>query len=153
MFIRTLEHSSIIYETPSLSPLLKLSWNPIDSNFIAAIHSDSSCIEIIDLRNPSYPFCELTGHRSYCNGIAWAPHSCQHLVSCGDDGQTLIWDLSLYRPIPNYYGYGYDPSCHSLDDPILSYTSPSESNYVQWDIFYQDWVSISFGNTLQILRV
>ena len=41
MFYRHLEHSTIIYEDPQHSPLLRLSWNKQDPNYLATFSLDA----------------------------------------------------------------------------------------------------------------
>jgi WD repeat-containing protein 68 len=38
-------------------------------------------------------------------------------------------------------------------DPILAYSAGEEINQLQWSSMQPDWVGISFGNKIQILRV
>jgi len=92
--LRSLEHSTIIYESPDLTPLLRLGWNKQDPNYLATILMDSNKVVIIDVRVPSVPAAELQGHQACVNGLAWAPHSSCHICTAGDDKQALIWDLS-----------------------------------------------------------
>eukprot|EP00599_Poterioochromonas_sp_BG-1_P013980 CAMPEP_0173164130 /NCGR_PEP_ID=MMETSP1105-20130129/20356_1 /TAXON_ID=2985 /ORGANISM="Ochromonas sp., Strain BG-1" /LENGTH=217 /DNA_ID=CAMNT_0014084365 /DNA_START=30 /DNA_END=680 /DNA_ORIENTATION=+ len=40
--LRSLEHSTILYETPDLSPLLRLAWNKQDPNYIAVIQAEGN---------------------------------------------------------------------------------------------------------------
>ena len=137
--LRTLEHSTIIYETSSLRPLLRLAWNKQDPNYLAAILADDPRTVILDVRVPSIPVAELGAHQACVNSIAWAPHSSCHLCTCSDDNQALIWDLS---PMPS-----------RIEDPILAYYAESEVNQVQWSKTQPDWVAICFDKKLQILRV
>jgi WD repeat-containing protein 68 len=137
--LRSLEHSTIIYETPDLTPLLRLAWNKQDPNYLATILTESNKVVILDIRVPSMPAAELTGHQACVNGIAWAPHSSCHICSAGDDRQALIWDLSV---LPN-----------PIEDPILAYTADAEVNQLQWSAAQPDWISIAFGSKMQILRV
>lgn len=85
---------------------------------------DSNKVIILDIRVPSLPAAELTGHSSCINSLAWysaappttstawrfiltaaigvarAPHSSCHLATAGDDSSALIWDLSsMPKPI------------------------------------------------------
>merc|ERR1711871_1905306 len=62
--LRHLEHSTIIYESPDLTPLLRISWNKQDPNYLATIMSDNSRTVILDIRIPSVPVAELAGHRA-----------------------------------------------------------------------------------------
>jgi len=137
--LRSLEHSTIIYESPQLDPLLRLCWNKQDPNYLATFMVDSYKTIILDIRVPSLPVAELGGHSGCVNAIAWAPHSSCHICSTGDDAQALIWDLS---PMPK-----------PVEDPILAYNAEQEINGLQWSAAQPDWVSIAFSDKLQILRV
>jgi DDB1- and CUL4-associated factor 7 len=64
--LRSLEHSTIIYErcvvpvgvefhnlcqiSADMTPLLRLSWNKIDPNFLATMQLDSRTVIILDIR-------------------------------------------------------------------------------------------------------
>jgi len=159
--LRSLEHSTIIYESsadskqstkPSaassasssnpnsnLPPILRLAWNKQDPNYLATVLGSSKDTVILDIRVPSIPVATLSGHNAPVNAIAWAPHSSCHICSAADDHFALIWDLSS-MPKP-------------IEDPILAYDAKSEINNLQWNSSFTDWISISFGNSLQVLRV
>mmetsp|Transcript_2912 Transcript_2912/g.3069 ORF Transcript_2912/g.3069 Transcript_2912/m.3069 type:complete len:356 (-) Transcript_2912:204-1271(-) len=139
--LRHLEHSTILYESPDLTPLLRVVWNKLDPNYIATVLCDSAVAIIIDIRVPSIPVQELAGHRACLNGITWAPHSSVHLCTVSDDKQALIWDVSgssKNRP---------------MEDPILSYTAGGEINQVYWGPQHEEWVSICYDDCVQVLRV
>lgn len=138
--LRSLEHSTIIYESPNLDALLRLEWNKQDPNYLATFMVDSRRTIILDIRVPSIPVAELGGHLGCVNAAAWAPHSSCHICTAGDDSQALIWDLSQMPKRP-------------VEDPILAYNAPGEVNNLQWSASQPDWVSIAFGDRLQILRV
>jgi DDB1- and CUL4-associated factor 7 len=137
--LRNLEHSTIVYESQQLEPLLRLSWNKQDNNYVATIFQDGTKVIILDIRLPSCPVVELDRHTAPVNSICWSPHSAHHLVSAADDSNVLIWDL---KEIPK-----------PIEFPILSYKAPSEVNQIQWSTLHPDWVSISFDQTLQILKI
>ena len=137
--LRSLEHSTILYETPALTPLLRLAWNKQDPNYLATIHTDSHKAIILDIRVPSTPVAELVGHIGALNGIAWAPHSPNHICTCGDDRQALIWDITTKNMI--------------IEDPILAFSAAGEINQLQWDSSHEDWVAICFLDCMQILKV
>lgn len=40
--LRHLEHSTIIYEDPTHTPLLRLAWNKQDANYLATMAMDSN---------------------------------------------------------------------------------------------------------------
>ncbi len=48
--LSSLEHSTILYETPDLAPLLRLCWNKMDPNYLACILTDGSETIILDIR-------------------------------------------------------------------------------------------------------
>jgi WD repeat-containing protein 68 len=89
--LRTLEHSTIVYESPGLSPLLKIVWNKQDPNYVACLFSEAPKAVILDIRMPSLPAAELCGHQAALNGIAWAPHSPFHICTVGDDRQVEFY--------------------------------------------------------------
>jgi WD repeat-containing protein 68 len=137
--LRSLDHSTIIYESPDCVPLLRLCWNKQDHNYLATFMLDQSQVVILDVRAPSVPVAELSGHTQCVNAIAWAPHSSCHICTGGDDRQALIWDLAaLPKPVT---------------EPMLAYTAPAEINTLQWSAGQTDWVGITFNDRLQILRV
>src|SRR5690606_22819734 len=63
-FVRSLSRfrAQIIYESPDLSPLLRLSWNKQDEYYLATFCMDSNKAIILDIRVPTIPAAELTGH-------------------------------------------------------------------------------------------
>jgi hypothetical protein len=65
--LRSLEHSTILYESPGSMPLLRLAWNKLDPHYIATIMTESSSTIILDIRMPSLTFAELGGHGGYVN--------------------------------------------------------------------------------------
>lgn len=141
--LRTLEHSTILYETgssgASSKPLLRLGWNKQDEHYLATMAVDSSKAIVLDIRIPSVPLVELQGHTAAINSISWAPHSSCHLSTAGEDRKAFIWDLtSLPKP---------------LAEPILAYNAEGEINQIQWSATQPDWTAIAFGKKLQILRV
>ncbi|XP_050101155.1 DDB1- and CUL4-associated factor 7 isoform X1 [Anopheles aquasalis] len=138
--LRHLEHSTIIYEDPAHTPLLRLAWNKQDPNYLATVAMDSCEVIILDVRVPCTPVARLSNHRACVNGIAWAPHSSCHICTAGDDHQALIWDIQqMPRPI---------------EDPILAYTAAEgEVNQIQWGATQPDWIAICYKTACEILRV
>ncbi|KRX23653.1 DDB1- and CUL4-associated factor 7, partial [Trichinella nelsoni] len=113
--LRHLEHSTIIYEDPLQTPLLRIAWNKQDPFYIATVASDSTEVVIIlDIRLPCAPVARLNNHRAFVNGIVWAPHSSCHICTAADDHQALIWDV---QAMPR-----------AIEDPILAYTAGGEIN-------------------------
>src|SRR4029079_8561635 len=58
--LRSLEHSTIIYESPELVPLLRLTWNKHDHNYLATFLMEHNQVIILDIRAPSVPVAELS---------------------------------------------------------------------------------------------
>ncbi|EPS57104.1 hypothetical protein M569_17720 [Genlisea aurea] len=140
--LRDKEHSTIIYESPNPeTPLLRLAWNKQDLRYMATILMDSNKIVVLDIRSPSLPVAELDRHYSCVNAIAWAPQSCRHICSGGDDGYALLWDLPTVAG-PNGI------------DPLSMYCGGGgEINQVQWSAAQADWIGVCFGKKLQMLKV
>ncbi|CAI4223372.1 unnamed protein product [Auanema sp. JU1783] len=137
--LRHLEHSTIVFESSKQSSLLRLAWNRNDHNYMATFASCSNEVLILDMRVPCTPVARLSNHKAAINGVSWAPHSSSHLCTGADDSQALIWDVhEMPRPV---------------DDPILAYQAGGEVNQIHWSTAYPDWISICYGNRLEILRV
>ncbi|RKO91286.1 WD40 repeat-containing protein [Blyttiomyces helicus] len=162
--LRTLEHSTIIYETPPLTdapsatstpatpstagststpnaPLLRISWNKQDPNYLATFKMDSRTVLVLDIRVPAIPVSELRGHVGTVNAVGWAPHSSAHICSAGDDGQALVWNISSMSK--DKY----------VQDPVLGYGAGEEINQVTWSGVATDWVAIAAGKRVQALKV
>ncbi|KAG5346452.1 DCAF7 factor, partial [Acromyrmex charruanus] len=138
--LRHLEHSTIIYEDPQHTPLLRLAWNKQDPNYLATVAMDACEVIILDVRVPCTPVARLNNHRASVNGIAWAPHSSCHICTAGDDHQALIWDI---QQMPR-----------AIEDPILAYTAAEgEVNQIQWGATQPDWIAICYNKAAEILRV
>lgn len=139
--LRDKEHSTIIYESPQPdTPLLRLAWNKQDLRYMATILMDSNKVVILDIRSPTMPVAELERHKASVNAIAWAPQSCRHICSAGDDTQALVWDLPTVAG-PNGI------------DPMSMYSAGSEINQLQWSAAQPDWIAIAFANKMQLLKV
>lgn len=99
--LRSLEHSTILYETPTpknvpppsaspsssarppTSPLLRIAFNPADSNYMSTFHMDGSDIQILDMRSPGQPVMELRAHRAQVNALGWGSSDNPLLATAG----------------------------------------------------------------------
>lgn len=134
--LRSLEHSTILYESPEFTPLLRLGWDVLDPNYLACIVMGGKSIVILDVRVPSSPVTELVGHAAPVNSLVWNPHSSCHLCSGSDDGKVIIWDLS------------------SVSQPaVLFYDAQSEVNQLHWSPVDQSRIGIAINDEVQILKV
>ncbi|GAT97332.1 transcription initiation factor tfIId subunittaf73 putative [Entamoeba histolytica] len=119
--LRSLEHSTILYESQGLVPLLRLQWNKFDPNFIATFAMDSDKVIIIDVRQPAIPYTQLKVHRNSVNAISWAPNKATQLCSASDDHKALIWDIA--------------PVAEGADPQVLQYEAEAEVNNIVWATF------------------
>ena len=105
--LRSLEHSTILYETPApknvpppsaspsasarppTSPLLRIAFNPADSNYMSTFHMDGSDVQILDMRSPGQPVMELRAHRSQVNALGWSSADTA-LLATASTCQTFI---------------------------------------------------------------
>ncbi|CDO71955.1 hypothetical protein BN946_scf184940.g102 [Trametes cinnabarina] len=88
--LRSLEHSTILYETPApknmpppTSPLLRIAFNPADSNYMSTFHMDGTEVQILDMRSPGQPVMELKAHRAQVNALGWSSTDSQLLATAG----------------------------------------------------------------------
>ncbi|EJT97431.1 WD40 repeat-like protein [Dacryopinax primogenitus] len=157
--LRSLEHSTILYESPpreqsrgsdemvvtpatltgassgrSAPPLARVQFSPTDSNYIAMFHLESNKVTIIDMRTPGRPLAELVAHGGNVNAIGWG--QCEAMIaSAGDDHQLLLWDLSSSVMSPHRVAptdITNLPPPGEVRDPVLAYTAPGEINSLAW---------------------
>ena len=98
--LRSLEHSTILYETTSSKPraagtrgspstrsgsaaLLRIAFNPNDANYMATFHLDSADVQMLDMRSPGQPVAELRTHQGEINAIGWGKSDSHLLSSAG----------------------------------------------------------------------
>lgn len=111
--LRSLEHSTILYETPTpknvpppssspsasarphTSPLLRIAFNPADSNYMSTFHQDGSDIQILDMRSPGQPVMELRAHRAPVNALAWNSTD-RPLLATASKPSCLSFPISSY---------------------------------------------------------
>jgi WD repeat-containing protein 68 len=136
--LRSLEHSTIIYESPGLSPLLRLEWNTQDHNYVSAIIQDANSLVVLDIRAPSTAVVERKHQQQGINAINWHPNSSCHLASGGDDNRVVIWNL-------------HDQD-HAPTEPMLTYAASGAVNSLKWSQLQSQRIAITYDNTLQILH-
>lgn len=191
--LRSLEHSTILYETPApkatapppaspsssarplTSPLLRIAFNPTDSNYMATFHQDGSEIQILDMRSPGQPVMELRAHRAPVNALSWGMSDTPLLATAGDDSQLLLWDLapltSLPAASPRHSATGLSASPRPdvkkrvLSDPVMAYTGPAEITNLAWSpqigamsmntghSTAGEWIAVAMGKTVKALKV
>lgn len=171
--LRSLDHSTIIYEPQKPVPLVRVAANPLEENCLAALASKSNEAFALDIRVPGVPIAVLSGHQAPVNSIAWAPaaggnsslsrptagssSSRRHILATGgDDCQAILWNLSSAINKPRTPG-GPPPSASasssSSDAMIVSnYADTQEINTVTWN---KDatWMGVVSGRGIQGVRV
>ncbi|ORZ17050.1 WD40-repeat-containing domain protein [Absidia repens] len=164
--LRSLEHSTILYEAPipnssstgrssharnngspaphiGPSPLLRLQFNRMNSNLLATFHMDSSSVQILDIRHPSAPVAELVkSHQSSVNCMNWSPTQSGQIATGGK-----------YQWLPNDTTNRLKSSSSKVQDPILAYTAETGINSLSWSKSLPQWVGIGFGRTVQALHL
>ena len=55
------------------APLLRIAFNPIDSNYLATFKHDSGEINILDMRSPGAPVTNIRAHDASVSSIGWKP--------------------------------------------------------------------------------
>ncbi|KAJ3390862.1 ddb1 and cul4 associated factor 7 [Entophlyctis sp. JEL0112] len=153
--LRSLEHSTILYDTPAQltssagpkavqsmesPPLMRLAWNKLDSNYIATFVMDSRTVVILDVRAPAVSVSELCLHRRPVNAIGWAPHSSAHLCTVADDSYALVWDVTTNIQ-------------RVKTDPLLTYQASGPINNLSWTAALPEWVGVAVGDTVQALKM
>lgn len=168
--LRSLDHSTIIYEPQQAAPLVRIESNPQEQNTLATFASNANDIIILDIRVPGTPVATLTGHKAPVNTIAWAPsssnlrptagsnHSRRHiLASGGDDCQALIWDVTdpsrnPRPPLSQTKNSAARVSTPPVDVPIVSaYTDSFEINSLTWNRD-ASWLGVVSGRGVQGVR-
>ncbi|TBU44715.1 WD40 repeat-like protein [Dichomitus squalens] len=169
--LRSLEHSTILYETPApknvpppstspsstarppTSPLLRIAFNPADSNYMSTFHMDSSDVQILDMRKPGQPL----------------------LGTVADDCQLLLWDIAPYTQStaasPRHASTGLssprpDVKKRVITDPVMAYTGASEIVNMAWSPQIAgmsmntghstapgEWIAIAMGKSIKALKV
>ncbi|GJE95324.1 WD40 repeat domain-containing protein [Phanerochaete sordida] len=204
--LRSLEHSTILYETPPpksappassnggstpgspgtsarphTSPLLRIAFNPADSNYMATFHQDGRDVQILDMRSPGQPVMELHAHQAPINALAWSAGGGTEpplLATASDDCQLLLWDLAgqaSASPAPRS-GHTHGPGSTAglsasprpetkkriVQDPVMAYTGPSEIVNAAWSpriaglsnhVAPGEWVAIAMGKSIRALKV
>lgn len=109
--LRSLEHSTILYETPApaakgstttsaraspagtgsgsssaralTSPLLRICFHPTDNNYMATFHMGGTDVQILDMRSPGSPVIELRAHRAQVNAATFGSGEQPLLATAG----------------------------------------------------------------------
>ncbi|KTW26381.1 hypothetical protein T552_02863 [Pneumocystis carinii B80] len=158
--LRSLEHSTILYETGgeldayTSEPLLRVSANTLDQNLLATFHLDSNVVHILDIRFPGTPVLNIAGHDGNINCVKWAP-GCRNICATGgEDCQILIWNTTKESQNPNTLLYKSirNQEIKQLNNPIFSWNANSEINNLCWSDD-AEWIGVCWGKNFQGLKV
>ena len=180
--LRSLAHSTIIYEPPASSTasdptihndsLLRLEPSPFDPNVLATFVCNSDSIIVLDMRKPVSPVLTLSGHKAAVNQIKWHPTKRNVLLSCSDDCQIMYWDLSGELNASGGNNSGNDGNNNSssprhsqsgsstknnntvLQIPEMVHSNSSEEvNNISWRPNKGDWFGLVSGKKFSNVKV
>ncbi|KAG8343515.1 WD domain [Trypanosoma vivax] len=138
--LREIEHCTILYESSSLSPLLRLAWDKLDQTYLSTFGVDGTEVIVIDIRFPAYPVGSLKNVSPQpINSVCWAPSSATNLCSAGEDGTANIWDLNELSNVA--------PKC------IMNCKVEHPINNISWSSQHEQWIAITTGEEAQLLHV
>jgi WD repeat-containing protein 68 len=138
--LRSLDHSTIIFEQKNGAPITKIAWNIQNNSYVSALGFENDVTYIIDTRMAMASLLELKSHTAPVTSMAWAPQSAPHICTVGSDGYVLIWNIHFQLE-------------RLTNGPALSYQAPSEISNVTWSNIQPEWIAIAFKNQLQLLKV
>ena len=139
--MRSLEHSTILYECKDYCPIIKLSWNRQNIDQIASISLQRNTVQIINACSNEKVRRELKSHSENVNAMAWAPHTNSHLCTVGEDGFAYIWDLQNLEDKDGF------------TQPFLQYNAQEPIKNVCWSEFNNKWIGITYKKTMRLLKL
>jgi WD repeat-containing protein 68 len=169
--LRSLEHSTIIYEpgsgkTSSSSAdrdggspvntappaLLRLAASPHDQHLIATFCVDSPVVRILDVRQPGQALVELKGHSANVNCCEWNPGRRGVLAAGGDDCEVLVWDVFGAAGAGPSGSIKTEKGVELERNPIASWSCETEVNNLSWSPSVgktgSDWIGVVGGRGL-----
>jgi len=67
-------------------------------------------------------------------------------MTAGDDFKVNVWDLKGSEPITVGDNTSYL-------EPMLTYFAENEITTIQWPMTNPEWISITFGKKVQVLKI
>jgi WD repeat-containing protein 68 len=96
--LRSLDHSTVLYESPTGNPLLRVSWNRQNNHYLLTLPSSSRFAVVLDIRMPAMPMAYVGSHEANLNALSWSPSSMNHLATADMDGRVALWELYQTAP-------------------------------------------------------
>lgn len=155
--VRTLDHSTILYESGDVRPLLRVQWNPLDPNYLATFASNSHRVVVMDVRMPSVPAAELVGHQNNVVAMRWSPTSSGHLLS--SDGRHLrLWELSSLDRTNNNHRWSLDMATMSSPAHAMSDGEEAKGGFmpvqqILWPAAHPEWIALTSPNQVSLLHL
>ena len=137
--LRSLESSTIVYESQGLQPLLKVGWNKQDSRYLATIIAGSATLVILDLRNAARPVFELNAHVGNINSLSWSEHSRHHICSAAEDGRAIIYDVSS--------------SADNVEMASVVFQAAGPINQVRWSPQQPNYIGLCETDAVRVVQV
>lgn len=125
--LRSLDHSTVLYESPTSNPLLRVSWNRQNNHYLLTLPSRSRLAVVLDIRMPAVPMAYIGSNEALLNALSWSPSSANHLATADMDGHVALWEL--YQTLPKSEVRSF-AEC-SLDGPVDNLTwSPALPEWI-----------------------
>lgn len=143
--VRSLDHSTIVYESPENRSLLRVNWNFTDPHYLSTFAINSSKAIIMDVRMPSVPASELKlpSSNSEIVDIKWSPENPAHILVADRYSNLYIWDLA-----------GNDAG--TIDNPISFRANNSDDSSIQqivWPHRSPQWLGVASQNHVSIMHI
>lgn len=171
--LRSLEHSTIIYEPAQMAAvdsistssigapynpqaLLRLLTSNVDQHHFATVGVNLNQVLIIDMRMPGVPVATLDAlfggvSHTAINLIAWNPKS-NFLLTGGDDCQALVWDINRGSSVSALSVTSQEGSV-VIDIPDLAFLENLEVNNACWrEGGSGNWMGVVSGKGFQAVQ-
>lgn len=152
LICRTLDHSTIVYESPDARPLLRVEWNPLDANYLSTFAVDSSKAIVMDIRMPSVPAAELEGQNSPVVAMRWSPASSSNLMT-SDEQTVRLWDLSeCDRSLSCKWQFDAT-DISKAEASVNSMLEPTPIQQILWSTISPEWVGLAVSDQVSIFHL
>ena len=159
--MRCLNKYSVLHENSDQSPILRLSWNPVNSQTIAYLTENKSTVSLIDIRSPEQELL-LKSHNSPVNAVDWSPTQENVLITAGEDKQVeCVMELLMCS-----VWYGISTNCKKIVNvswyilvyqcvvtPSFIYSPSNAVNNVKWSKQKPKWIALCCNSTLELCQV
>jgi len=139
--LRSLDHSTVLYESSTGNPLLRVTWSKQNSHYLLTLPSRSRYAVAIDIRMPAVPMAYVGGNTGSVNAISWSPSSANYLATADMDGRLALWELAQAVPKTEVRAFA---AC-KLRGPI---------DNVAWSTALPQWIAaVTAPSSLTVLQI